>query len=108
MVHAAPRWIDYQVPDTLPDDTEESVVGTQWHQEAIAALAEMLDEIAIRRGTPWGVCNQEAIAALAEMLDEIAIRRGTPWGVCNQVALACARPRSAFACRRSAPACWTT
>lgn len=64
MVQAVPRWTDYRVPDSLPDDTEESVVGTQWHQEAISALTQMLDDDATRRGVTWGVCDQIALAGL--------------------------------------------
>src|SRR5947209_6557578 len=37
----------------LPDDTEESVVGTQWHQEAISRLKEMLLLLRDRTGAPW-------------------------------------------------------
>ena len=54
----------YRVPDTLRSDTEESVVGTQWHQEAISALTDLLEEIARRRGATWGVCNQIALLGL--------------------------------------------
>lgn len=64
MVQAMPRWTDYRAPDTLPDDTEESVLGTQWHQEASSALAEMLTEVAIVRGETWGVCTQVALMGL--------------------------------------------
>jgi len=53
MVQALPRWTEYRVPDTLPDDTEESIVGTEWHQEAISALTGMLREAARRHGTAW-------------------------------------------------------
>jgi len=54
----------YRVPDTLLSDTEESVLGTQWHQSAIAALADMIEEVARRRGATWGVCNQIALVGL--------------------------------------------
>ena len=54
----------YRVPDTLLSDTEESVLGTQWHQSAIAALADMIEEVARRRGAAWGVCNQIALVGL--------------------------------------------
>jgi len=54
----------YHVPDTLLSDTEESVLGTQWHQSAIAALADMIEEVARRRGATWGVCNQIALVGL--------------------------------------------
>lgn len=56
--------IEYRAPDALPDDTEESVVGTQWHQEAISALTGMLQEVAARRGATWGVCDQIALTGL--------------------------------------------
>jgi Uma2 family endonuclease len=54
----------YRVPDTLHSDTEESVVGPQWHQNAISALSDMLEEVARRRGATWGVCNQIALLGL--------------------------------------------
>ena len=54
----------YRVPDTLLSDTEESVLGTQWHQSAIAALADMIEEVARRGGAAWGVCNQIALTGL--------------------------------------------
>ncbi|MDQ2828554.1 MAG: Uma2 family endonuclease [Chloroflexota bacterium] len=52
---------DYQLataPDWLPDDTEESVLGTEWHQEAVHILADMLRDVAYKRGLPWGVYEQ--------------------------------------------------
>jgi Uma2 family endonuclease len=64
MVHATTWATPYRVPVTLRSDTEESVVGTQWHQEAISALTDMLEEVARRRGATWGVCNQIALLAL--------------------------------------------
>jgi len=54
----------YRVPNTLPSDTEESVVGTQWHQDATSFLADMLVEAARRHGETWGVCNQIALVGL--------------------------------------------
>ncbi len=51
-------------PDWLPDDTEESIVGTEWHQEAIGGLADMLREAAERHGTAWGVCEQIELSGL--------------------------------------------
>lgn len=56
--------IAYRVPDWLASDTEESVVGTEWHQEAIGALADMLRDVADRRGAAWGVCEQVALIGL--------------------------------------------
>jgi Uma2 family endonuclease len=64
MVHATTWATPYRVPVTLRSDTEESVVGTQWHQEAISALTDMLEEVARRRGATWGVCNQIALLGL--------------------------------------------
>ena len=54
----------YYVPDHLLSDTEESVVGIEWHQEAIGALADMLRGVADQRGTGWGVCEQVALVGL--------------------------------------------
>jgi Uma2 family endonuclease len=64
MAQAATWTTTYRVPESLPNDTEESVVGTEWHQEAIGALADMLREVAERRGATWGVCEQIALLGL--------------------------------------------
>ena len=47
----------FEVPAWLPPDTEESVVGTQWHQEATGALATMLVEVGRRHSTGWGIAR---------------------------------------------------
>jgi Uma2 family endonuclease len=54
----------FRVPDSLPSDSEESVVGTEWHQEAIGTAADRLREAARRYGTTWGVCEQVALVGL--------------------------------------------
>ncbi len=54
----------YRVPNTLLSDTEESVVGTSWHQDATSFLADMVREVARRRTATWGVCNQIALLGL--------------------------------------------
>jgi Uma2 family endonuclease len=54
----------YRVPNTLLSDTEESVVGTSWHQDATSFLADMVREVARRRAADWGVCNQIALQGL--------------------------------------------
>ena len=64
MVRAMARWATYRVADTLPDDTEESVAGTEWHQEASGDAADKLREGGRRRGTSWGVCEQVALTGL--------------------------------------------
>ena len=48
MVQTTTWAMPYRVPDTLHSDTEESVVGTQWHQNSISALSDMLEEVARR------------------------------------------------------------
>jgi Uma2 family endonuclease len=53
-----------EIPAWLLDDTEESVVGTEWHQEAYGATAAMLQEEADRHGTTWGVCVQIELSGL--------------------------------------------
>ena len=63
MVQTA-TWTAYQVPESLPPDTEESMVSTEWHQEAIGALADMLRDVADRRGVPWGICEQVGLSGL--------------------------------------------
>lgn len=64
MAQAATWTTTYRVPDWVPNDTEESIVGTLWHQTAISALVEMLEEAARRHGTTWGVCDQIALKGL--------------------------------------------
>ena len=54
----------YRVPNRLCSDTEESVVGTLWHQDATSFLIEMLRDVARRRGATWGVCNPIALQGL--------------------------------------------
>ena len=59
-----------RVPDWLESDTEESIVGTEWHQEAIGTLATMLRVVADRRGVPWGVCEQIQVLGLRKQSGE--------------------------------------
>jgi hypothetical protein len=47
-------WDAVRVPDWLQSDTDTSIVGTEWHQEAIGTLATMLRVVADRRDVPWG------------------------------------------------------
>ena len=47
----------------LPDDTEESVVGADWHQEAITNLWSGLRDVARGQGWPWHVGNQLTLVA---------------------------------------------
>jgi hypothetical protein len=42
MVQTATWTTTYRVPNTLLSDTAESVVGTQWHQDARDQLTDML------------------------------------------------------------------
>ena len=44
--------------DHLPDDTEETLVGSSLHQGAIVALATGLTLCGPRRGLPWFIGNQ--------------------------------------------------
>lgn len=96
MVQAPARWITYRVPDTLPDDTEESIVGTEWHQEAISALTDMLREARRRHGTAWAPCNQIALAGLHRSggrpydprPDVMALLHPLPSGAISSVSLA--------------------
>ena len=39
----------------LPDDTEESIVGADWHQDAIRSLCNGLRDVARASGGPWHV-----------------------------------------------------
>lgn len=64
------RWARVVTPSWLEDDTEESVVGTEWHQEAIGALAATLRTVARRRAVSWGVCEQFQIVGLRKASGE--------------------------------------
>ena len=64
MLQTPARWSTYRVPDSLADDTEERIVGTEWHQEAIGDSAGKLRAAARRRRATWGVCEQVALAGL--------------------------------------------
>jgi len=46
-----------------PDDTEESVVGTDWHQNAIMSLRNGLRTVAQEEGWPWHVGSQLTLVA---------------------------------------------
>ena len=61
MIETTTDGVVFVVPDWLPMDTEESVLGTQWHQEAIDALATMLAEVGRRHGHSWGVARGIAL-----------------------------------------------
>jgi len=64
MVRTATWTTTYRVPDSLPSDTEDSVVGAQWHQQAVWNLADMLRAVADCRDIAWGVCQQIALVGL--------------------------------------------
>ncbi len=85
----------FRAPNWLLSDTEESVVGTEWHQEAIGALADMLRDVAARRGADWGVCEQIALLGLRHedgtaydpRPDVMALRRPLPSGGLSSIRL---------------------
>jgi hypothetical protein len=52
LIHARREIAPYRVPNWLPQDIEESIVGTEWHQEAAGALADVLREAAHRARHP--------------------------------------------------------
>jgi Uma2 family endonuclease len=91
----ATAWTTYRVPDALLSDTEESVVGTEWHQEAIGALADMLREVARRRGASGGVCEGIALLGLQHVNgtpydphpDVMVLRRPLPSGRMSSIPL---------------------
>ena len=91
----ATAWTTYRVPDALLSDTEESVVGTEWHQEAIGALADMLREVKRRRGASWGVCEGIALLGLQHVNgtaydprpDVMVLRRPLPSGRMSSIPL---------------------
>ena len=45
------------------DDTEEDLVGTDWHQDAIRGLRTGLRDLAQRAGLPWHVGDQLTLVA---------------------------------------------
>jgi Uma2 family endonuclease len=53
-----------EIPAWLLNDTEESVLGTEWNQEATGATGLLLRAEADRRGTGWGVCEQIELSGL--------------------------------------------
>ncbi len=53
------------------DDTEEDLVGTDWHQDAIRGLRTGLRDLASRAGLPWHVGDQLTLVAWGP--------NGTPW-----------------------------
>ena len=55
----------------LPDDTEESILGADWHQEAITNLWNGLRDVTRARRLPWHVGNQMTLVAWHP--------DGTPW-----------------------------
>ncbi len=61
MVETARRRPTLVVPDWLPADTEEGVLGAQWHQKAIDALATMLGEASRRYRAGWTVVRGIAL-----------------------------------------------
>lgn len=50
---------------SLPDDTEESLVGTDWHQRAIVNVYDALLDLAVLTGAPWHVGNQLTLVGWA-------------------------------------------
>jgi len=60
------------VPEWTPADTEESVVGTQWHQQASGALVDILEEVGRRHGASWGGVSRSRCST-----PEDATRMGT-------------------------------
>src|SRR6184192_1310848 len=96
MAQTATWTTTYRVPESLPSDTEESIVGTEWHQEAIGALADMLRDVAERRGASWGVCEQIALLGLQHedgtdydpRPDVMVLRQPLPGGHLSRIHLA--------------------
>jgi Uma2 family endonuclease len=54
----------------LHDDLEDDVVGAEWHQSAIRALATSLKSFAEARGWPWHVGDQVTLIAWKPNGDE--------------------------------------
>jgi Uma2 family endonuclease len=96
MLRTGSPWTTYRVPDDLADDSEESIVGTEWHQEAISDLAEKLVEAGRRQQASWGVCSQIALIGLRHAdgrpydprPDVLVLTRPLPAGWLSTIALA--------------------
>jgi Uma2 family endonuclease len=56
---------------SLPDDREEDLVGTDWHQRAIVNTYDSLFDLSYLTGLPWHVGNQLTLVAWAP--------DGSPW-----------------------------
>ncbi len=54
-------------PNGLPDDTEESVLGAEWHQEAIGTLAWSLRVAADRADASWDVTETLGLDGLSHL-----------------------------------------
>ena len=52
--------------DTVPDDTEESLIGSAGHQEAIHTLYSGLRLCAVRRKVPWFIGTKLFLLILQE------------------------------------------
>ena len=63
----------------MPDDTEEDLVGADWHQETITALMLALQQVAETTQLPWHVGNQMPLVARHP--------DGSPWIPCPDVML---------------------
>lgn len=57
---------DVQLPYWLPDDTEESILGTGLHLEAISILRDGLWALGPERGAPWGVGSQISLLGMVK------------------------------------------
>jgi Uma2 family endonuclease len=55
--------VDMAAHFSLPDDTEEDLVGADWHQSAIVRLYDSLVDLAYQQGHPWHVGNQLTLVA---------------------------------------------
>ena len=55
----------------LHDDTEEDLVGADWHQDGIFTTVDSLRDVAVEAGLPWHVGNQ--LTLVTSRPD------GTPW-----------------------------
>jgi len=72
----APYVLDY---DWLHDDSEDDVVGADWHQDAIRALSTSLKTLADERGWPWHVGDQLTVVC--------AKPDATDWRPCPDISI---------------------
>lgn len=86
--------------DFLPDDTEESIMGSSFHQGAIVAAVEGLRICAARQHQPWFIGNQQFLLILR---DKTTVPRRIAPDVCVYPRLNLANPTTISVAEHGAP-----